>query len=91
MALRLALAPMRGEHGKQLNLPPEQNSPAVLMLNPMCQFVFGREAESNALEDVEEEFVQVTRREASEFLPALNDDVMITASINFDVRARTIL
>ena len=91
MAARLAFAPVRRKHRKQLNLPPEKNSSAVLTLNTMREFVFRREAKSYALEDIEEEFVRVTRREACEFLPALNYDVVIAARVNFNVRARTVL
>lgn len=91
MALRLACAPMRRKQRKQLNLPLEKNSAAVLMLNTVCEFVFARETKSDALEDMEEEFVQVMRREALKFLPALNNDIVITTGINFNVRTCAIV
>ena len=91
MALRHAFAPMRRKHRKQLNLPLEKNSSEVLMLNTVCEFVFARETKSYALEDIEEELVQVIHREAFEFLPALNYDIVITARINFNVRTCAVL
>jgi hypothetical protein len=91
VAPRFAFAPMWRKHRKQLNLPLEKNSSAVLMLDTMCEFVFQGETKSYALEDVEEEFVHVIRREAFEFLPALDYDVVIAMLIDFNVRACAVL
>lgn len=91
VVLRLALAPILREQRQQLDLPPENSSAAVLLLNPMREFVRARQTKSYTLEDIEEELVRLTRREAFEFLSALDYDIVITARINFNVRTRPVL
>jgi len=91
VTLCLALTPMGIKFRKRLNLMPEKNPSGILTIDAMRHLVFAREAKSYALENIEEEFIEVVRREAFEFLPALNYDVMITAGINFDVRTCAIL
>jgi hypothetical protein len=91
MLFCLALSPALGEMRKQLDLALEAEPPAILCLNPVSQLVISRLAKRDGLENAIKQLIKLSSRKSLQLLSALDHDKVITARINFDMRARKIL
>jgi hypothetical protein len=76
--LGLARCPPPGKLRKQLYLPLEGESPAILCLNPVRQLVINRQTERDVLKNVVEQIIKLASGKSLPLLPTLDDNEVIT-------------